>query len=135
MNDFEFLVQVKKQHRAKYKEPVKLGDTLTTLMSRITPLADKYSRVEEYWNRSLPEEVKKHCRLGAVSRGLMEVIAESPSHLYELRLCSRQILTDLRVNCPAAGIRKIKFVIGCVQWQSVMQMKRHLIYSLKDIEQ
>jgi len=112
MNDFEFLVKIKKQHRAKHEEPAKLGDTLTMLLSRITPLADKFTKVDEYWNRSLPEEVKRHCRLGAVSGSLMEIIAESPSYLYELRLCSRQILKELRVNCPAAGIRKIKVIIG-----------------------
>jgi len=112
MNDFEFLVKVKKQHKAIYKEPAKLGDTLTMLMSRITPLSDKFAMVEKYWNRSMSEEVKGHCRLGAVSGDLMEIIAESPSYLYELRLCSRQILKDLRANCPAAGIRKIKFAVG-----------------------
>ncbi|MHC4637487.1 MAG: DciA family protein [Planctomycetota bacterium] len=112
MNDLEFLVKTKKKHKAKYKEPVKLGDAITKFMSRVTPLADKYCTVEEYWNQSLPEEVKRHCRLGAVSGGLIEIIAESPSLLYELRLCSRQILKDLRINCPEAGIRKIKFVVG-----------------------
>jgi len=32
--------------------------------------------------------------------------------MYELRLCSSELLNEVQQRCPRAGIKKIKFVIS-----------------------
>ena len=91
----------------------RLGDSLSEVMEgRIGPQQAKYGRVAELWGQLLPEGFEQHCRIVDLSGGQLKVAVDSPSYLHELRLCSYELVKELGQQCPAAHIKKIKFVVG-----------------------
>jgi predicted nucleic acid-binding Zn ribbon protein len=94
---------------------VRLGDTLRELIEKkISPRRARFKAVSEFWGRLLPAELQRHCEITDISGGRMKVVVESPVYAYELRLCSRELLGQLRTHCPQARIEKINFVVGRV---------------------
>ncbi len=92
---------------------VKLGDVVTKLLeNRISPQQARYGQLADAWDRFLPEELKKHCRLTDFSGGRLKVAADSSAYLYELQLCSAELLKLLQAQCPAARLTKIKITMG-----------------------
>ena len=79
---------------------------------RISPQQTRFSEVFETWNRLLPEELCGHCEIIDISGGQLKVQADSPSYVYELQLCSSELLEELQRQCPKARLTKIKFVAG-----------------------
>ena len=101
--------------RAKPKpnRTTRLGDAVKVLMDeRISPRHAMFSLVVEFWNQLLPSELGRHCEIVDISGGRLKVAVDSPSYMYELRLCSRQILEQLQQQCPQAHIRKIEFAVA-----------------------
>ncbi|MHC4572739.1 MAG: DciA family protein [Planctomycetota bacterium] len=95
------------------KNTATLGDTVRQLMEdRISPRQARFESVARLWSGLLPVELGRHCRLTEISGGQLKVLADSPAYLYELRLCSPQLLKELQRRCPQARIRKIKLAIG-----------------------
>jgi len=95
------------------KSAIKLGDVVTKLLEdRISPQQARYGQLADVWNRLLPAELKKHCRLADFSAGRLKVAADSSAYMYELRLCSSELLRQLQQQCPAARITKIKITMG-----------------------
>jgi len=91
----------------------KLGDAVKQLMeNRISPQQARFGPIAELWSQLLPAELCRHCKLADLSGGQLKVLVDSPTHLYELQLCSSQLLEELQQQCPRARIKKIKFVIG-----------------------
>ena len=92
---------------------IRLGDVVTKLLEKqISPQQAKYGRLADAWNQLLPAELKKHCRLADFSAGRLKVTADSSAYVYELQLCSSELLKQLQQQCPAAGITKIKVTMG-----------------------
>jgi len=92
---------------------VKLGDTLSELMEgRINPQQDRFGAVAEVWRRLLPVELCRHCRIADITGGSLKVLVDSPSYLYELRLCTSELLGEIQQQCPQVRIKKIKFTVG-----------------------
>ncbi len=99
--------------RKKPDTVVSLGDTAQKLIeSRVSPQQAVFRPVAQLWNQLLPDELRRHCRISDISDGQMEVLVDTPSHAYELRLCSTELIEQLKEYCPRARIRKIKFVVG-----------------------
>ncbi len=97
----------------KRDNTVRLGEAVSELMDRqISPEHARYASVADFWSQLLPTELYRHCRIAEVSGGQLKITVDSPSYLHELRLCSSELLEQLKTNCPRARIRKIKFVIG-----------------------
>jgi len=95
------------------RKPAKLGEAVKQLMEDwISPQQSRFEEIAELWDELLPAELRKHCRLDDISGGLLKVLADSPSHLYELQLCSAEFLEELQKECPRARIKKIKIVPG-----------------------
>ena len=91
----------------------RLGDVAQQLMNkRISPRKAKFGAVVEAWDRLLPAELLEHCIITSVSSSQLRVVADSPSYMHELRLCSGEILEQLHRQCPAANITKIKISVG-----------------------
>ena len=91
----------------------RLGDVLGELMAdRIQPGRLRFESVARRLSELLPVELGRHCEITDISAGQLTVLVDSPSHLYELRLCSSELLGQLRVHCPEGKIQKIKFVTG-----------------------
>ena len=104
---------VRPQAGQRPKTTVKLGDTLRELMEKqISPRQARFKVLSESWGRLLPVELSRHCKIADISGGRMKVLVESPAYAYELRLCSSELLDQLKSHCPQARIEKIDFIIG-----------------------
>ena len=91
----------------------RLGKTLGELMKkRISPQQVRFGPVVELWDQLLPAELQRHCKIADISGGQLKVLVDSPSYLYELQLCSSELLEELQQQCPRARIRTIKFIVG-----------------------
>jgi len=101
------------RYRKKPDKPVVLGDTVRALVENlVSPRQAVFGPVAQLWNQLLPEELRRHSKISDISDGQMKVQVDSPSHAYELRLCSSELLKKLQQQCPRAKIKKIKFVVG-----------------------
>jgi hypothetical protein len=90
-----------------------LGEVAQQLMDRqISPRQAVFSDVTETWSRMLPAELSRHCEIVDISGGLLKVRVDSPSYMYELRLCSSELLEELQQNCRKARLTRIKFVVA-----------------------
>jgi hypothetical protein len=78
---------------------------------QISPRQAVFSEVAETWSQMLPAELGGHCEIVDISGGLLKVRVDSPSYMYELQLCSSELLEELQLQCPKARLTKVKFVI------------------------
>lgn len=91
----------------------KLGDTLSRFMEGwVSPRQARFGPVIEMWGQLLPAELSRHCEIADISGGKLKVRVDSSSYMYELQLCSSELLINLQRLCPRARIKQIKFVIG-----------------------
>jgi predicted nucleic acid-binding Zn ribbon protein len=114
MNQSEQLQSVVRwRTKKKSARTAKLGDVVEQLMdSRISPRQARFGSVTKVWGQLLPAELRSHCRITEVSDGQLKVLADSPSYVHELRLCSPELLEELARQCPRARIREIKLTVG-----------------------
>ena len=104
---------VKWQKKPRPYHAASLGQVAQQLMDeRISPLQARFSKVAEFWSQLLPVELSGHCEIIDISGGQLTVQADSPSYVYELQLCSPELLKELQRQCPKARLVKIKFVVG-----------------------
>ncbi len=97
------------------EKAVRLSDITTQLLeTRISPQQAKFGRAIDAWRQLLPLELQRHCKIAGVSGGLLKVTADSPAYVYELQLCSTELIEQLRRQCPGARIEKIKVSLGSV---------------------
>ena len=112
-NDERLLNAVKWQKKSPRYSATSLGQVAHQLMEeRISPLQTRFSEVSEVWSRLLPIELDGHCEIIDISGGQLTVQADSPSYVYELQLCSSELLKELQRQCPKVRLSKIKFVVG-----------------------
>ena len=98
--------------KSQLNRTAKLGDVVKELMDKqISPRHAIFSSVVESWEQLLPSELGRHCEIVDISGGCLKVAVDSPSYMYELRLCSRQILEQLDEQCPRARVRRIEFAV------------------------
>jgi hypothetical protein len=92
---------------------VSLGQVAQQLMAeRISPRQAKYSQLDEVWRELLPTELYQHCEIVDFSGGQLDVQVDSPSYVYELQLCSSELLAELQRQCPRVRLTRIKFTVG-----------------------
>ncbi len=104
---------VARQRVRKTDRTVRLGRVAQQLMDeRISPRQARFGWVVELWGRLLPAGLRRHCEIVDISGGQLKVQVDSPSYMYELRLCSSELLKELQQQCPRAQIKKIKLVVG-----------------------
>jgi len=91
----------------------KLGDVLNNLLdNKVSPQQSRFRLIVESWSQLLPTELRRHCRVAEISGGRLKVLTDSPSYMYELQLCSSELLKELARRCPRARIKEIKFAVG-----------------------
>jgi len=99
--------------RGRAKEVVKLGDVVQhVLTERISPLQSRFGAVAETWSQILPGELSEHCEIVTASGGQLKVRVDLPAYMYELQLCSSELLEEMQRQCPQARLKRIKFVLG-----------------------
>ncbi len=82
------------------------------MAEQISPRQTKFSEVAEVWSQLLPAELRRHCEIADISGGQLVVQVDSPSYVYELQLCSSELLEELQQQCPKARLTKVKFVVA-----------------------
>jgi hypothetical protein len=91
----------------------RLGEALNELMENwISPQQARVASAVELWDSLLPAELRWHCKITEISRGQLKILVDSPSYVYELQLCSSELLAQLQQQCPQAHIKKLKFIVG-----------------------
>jgi len=104
---------VKRQTKRHLDRAVRLGDVAKELMeNRISPQQARFGSISELWSQLLPDELRRHCKIAGISGGQLKVLVDLPAYMYELQLCSSELLSELQRQCPRAHIKKIKFVVG-----------------------
>jgi len=97
----------------KADRTVRLGQVVQELMDKqVSPRQARFGSVAEVWSQLLPPELARHCEMIDISGGQLKVQADSPSYLYELQLCSSELLKELQQRCPKVRLTKIKFVVA-----------------------
>jgi len=92
---------------------VRLGEVAREVLGgRISPLQSAFEAVSEAWRQVLPSGLAEHCQIAGLSGGQLKVRVASPVYLYELQLCSGELLQELRRRCPAVRIKRIRLVVG-----------------------
>jgi predicted nucleic acid-binding Zn ribbon protein len=99
--------------RRKPDRTAHLGDIVGQFMeNQVSPRQVRFGHITEVWSELLPAELGEHCRISGISKGQLEVLTDSPSYMYELQLCSSELLEELQHRCPRFRITKIKFAVG-----------------------
>jgi hypothetical protein len=92
---------------------VRLDQAIRELVDeQIEPRQVRFSQVAEAWSRLLPASLSRHCEIADVAGGQLDIQVDSPSYLYELQLCSSELLEELQRQCPRVRLTKIKFVVA-----------------------
>jgi len=92
---------------------VTLGECARELMkNRISPQQARFGSVADVWSQLLPDELRRHCKIADISGGQLKVLVDLPTYMYELQLCSSELVSELQRQCPRAHIKKIKFIVG-----------------------
>lgn len=96
--------------RRKPYDAIRLDQAVQQLVQeQVLPRQSRFSRVMEVWQRLLPEQLAAHCEIANITAGQLDVQVDSPSYLYELQLCSSELLDELQRQCPKVRLTKIKF--------------------------
>ena len=86
----------------------RMVEIVSHFLERLSPACSKYNSVAEAWASLLPDGLRAHCRIAAVSNGCLKVAADGSSYMYELQLCKAVLLRELQRLCPAARVRRIE---------------------------
>jgi len=114
MDDIERLQKTLdyKRRRPSYSA-VSLGEVAQKLLAeRIAPQQAKFSQVDDLWHALLPAELQEHCEIVGISGGQLDVQVDSPSYVYELQMCSSELLAELQRHCPRVRLTRIKFTVA-----------------------
>jgi hypothetical protein len=114
MDEDERLLNATRWRRSwKSYSAANLGKVAQQLLDeRISPQQARFSQIAEVWSRLLPAGLCGHCEIIDISGGQLEVQADSPSYMYELKLCSSELLEELQRQCPRTRLTKIKLVVA-----------------------
>ena len=95
------------------KNEKRLGDLVNSVMERsIKPGQKRLGPVAEAWLAIVPPGFAPYCHVKGVVRSELRIGVDSPVYLYELQLCSQDLLKALQERAPKAGLRRIKFMLG-----------------------
>jgi hypothetical protein len=92
----------------------KIGQPLIEFFKQsVAKRQTKLSQIAECWTQIIPSTLSDHCSLESLSKGILTVIVDSSSHLYELKqLLLAGAQQQLLMTCKAAGLRKVTLKFG-----------------------
>jgi predicted nucleic acid-binding Zn ribbon protein len=91
---------------------VRLGQELELIMRGMKPRQAGLGRLRDQWGGIVGDRLAGHSRPAELSAGQLKIVADSPSHLYELRLSRDWILLRLRRACPGLRIGRVRFSVA-----------------------
>ena len=91
----------------------RIGNLVDTLLREtIKPAQTRLEPLEEAWEQIVPPGLAAHCRVRGLGSGQLRIGVDSPVYMYELQLCSQDLLEALQRRCPQSGLRRIKLTLG-----------------------
>ena len=92
----------------------KIGEPLIEFFKQsVAKRQIKLSQIAECWIQIIPSTLSDHCALESLSKGVLTVIVDSSSHLYELKqLLLAGAQQQLLMTCKSTGLRKISLKFG-----------------------
>lgn len=98
-----------------FRRPQAIRETLSMLLARrgyadVTGAAER----EQAWRQTVGQPLAAYTRVGAVRRGVLEILVGNSAVMQELTLQKRQLLQDLNKAFPDQPIRDLRFRIGAV---------------------
>jgi predicted nucleic acid-binding Zn ribbon protein len=104
--------------RKQYNPPPakKIADVLSSLLARSghTKLIT-HGNLANAWQQSLSANLAKHTRIGAVKRGILEVIVRNSAVLQELTFDKLSLLKRLQSNASDQNIKDLRFRVGAIE--------------------
>ena len=92
---------------------VRLSKLVDALMKGVVePKKNKLDPIVEVWYACVPPELAAHCRINGLNGNQLQVSVDTPAYLYQLQLCSKELIDELKCQCPRAGVQTIKFKLG-----------------------
>jgi hypothetical protein len=102
----------------------KLGaDVVQFFKQSVDKRQRKFGKISQCWSQLVPESLAEHCALESLHRGVLVVMVDSASHLYELK---QLMLGGLEKQLKMAGLKKVmlkpgrwyegKEQVGRVRW-------------------
>lgn len=95
---------------------VRIGEVITKVLENTILQQDSLAAVSDSWTEVMPAGMVSHCRLAGLSRGILQVEAESALYASELHLYRAELLRELRRRCPRARITAIKLAVAGDEW-------------------
>lgn len=98
--------------------PKKAGDVVADVIRlRGYATCESDRQLQQAWQQSLsdagvPPTIQNDCRVGRVSRGLLDVFVSHSLINQDLRLFARQIVTALSRRLPEREIRDLRIRVG-----------------------
>ena len=89
----------------------RLGDLLGPLITPLHVTLDRTTQAQDAWAEVAPRCLAGHSRVCGVGAAHLHVQVDSAAYAYELRLCSQELLQQMRTRCPGMTLRKIKVTV------------------------
>lgn len=92
--------------------PSRIGDLAGDLLATYQRRKDNADPVLSAWQQVVPPGLASHCRIKQVAGSRLEVYVDAPAYLYEMQLCSHELLQAVQGLCTKPRIRSLKFTLG-----------------------
>lgn len=103
-----------RQRRRHYAtKPKALGDVLSKLIAKRGYAAVKSDEaLQQAWRQAAGSAVASHTRVGALSRGQLEVLVGNNATLQDLQFDQARLLESMRAAAPDAKINRLRFRVA-----------------------
>ncbi len=102
-------------NRRLKKGPVPIREVVLELSERLGKGASKQKAIDSLWEKTIGKKKNRHTRIGALERGVLTIVVDNASALYELSLERGIILQKLQKSLGENYIKDLRFQIGLVQ--------------------
>jgi len=113
-HDFILLQRMQRHKQSRVAQTPAVGDAVVLFFKQsIEKRHAKVGKVTDAWIKLVPPMLCEHCTLEGMHRGVLTVLVDSSSHLYELKqLLLAGIEKQLILACKATGLKKVSLKAG-----------------------
>ena len=103
------------QRRARRRAPKPIGDVLDELIVRRGyGRLQAHDELEQAWQEAVGASLAASSELGALRRGILEVVVASSTLMQEFAFEKQNILKALAARLPNLAIRDLRFRVGSI---------------------
>ena len=104
------------QRRARRRAPKPIGDVLDELIVRRGyGRLQAHDALQQAWQETVAGPLAKSSELGALRRGILEVVVANSTVMQEFAFEKQNILKALAAQLPSAAIRDLRFRVGSIR--------------------